>query len=877
MKHKFFTLMITALFFAFSANAQDFGLAPKSKNANQNLVKTESMQKSSVKGVIFEDDFEASSGWTLEAPFEIGTASIEPDAAHSGTEILGGPLNADYPNNQAQVFATSPVIDCSGETVVLFSYWSFSGCENDSWDHMGLEVYDGSAWVEIWSNTDWGGSVQEDAWTYYEFDVTTYAAGNADFQVRYYLGATDGSVPYSGWGIDDFQLFYPEPHDLGVTAIAPTFVNSGETVTPQVTIQNFGTADESSYDVQLTIDDGYDQTVNVTDVVSFGNTIVVDMPDWAPADGTYNMTATVTVADDANADNDVMSAEATVAGLQDAYAGNTTAGTYNEILLSDGTLNQVGAIATSPFPMAEEYNGTAIYRVNADMTFGTVGPDGTYTNIGTLTGFAGTPTGLAWDWDNEVMYVMMLDGSNLPNLCTLDMGTLALTQVGSAGTAMTIAIDFANDGYIYGTALNDESLYQYDPATGAETLIGATGITDLNYGQDVSFDAQDNLFYTISCGSDYKFGTIDLATGAFTEILDMAGDQYGTLVITKEPLPSYTVTFNVDDGTDPIEGANINVAGADLTTDALGEATIDLVDGDYDWTATLAGYEDATGSLTVAGGPESVDVSMTLLPTYTVTFTIDDGTDPLDGVNIAVGGQDLITDATGVAIIDLFDGDYDWTATLAGYEDTTGSVTVAGGPESVDVSMSLIPVLYTVTFHVDMTDPIDQGDFVPGTDTVIVGGDMNGWAEPGTDPSMFMEDADEDGIYTVSMDVEDGAHEYKYFKGAGWDGGEWEGGDNRMFTVAGETLILDDVWGLVSISDAVRATFSVYPNPTSGVLHIDAQGSGTVTVLNVIGHVVMTTEINGQGTIDLSNNASGMYFIRLNSGNQVGTQRIIVE
>src|SRR6056297_1372814 len=144
-----------------------------------------------------------------------------------------------------------------------------------------------------------------------------------------------------------------------------------------------------------------------------------------------------------------MVTEATIAGFQDAYAGNTTAGTYNEILLSDGTLNQVGAIGSSPFPMAEEYNGTTIYRVNSDMTFGTVGPDGTYTNIGTLTGFAGTPTGLAWDWDNEVMYVMMLDGSNLPNLCTLDMGTLALTQVGSAGTAMTIAIDFANDGYIY--------------------------------------------------------------------------------------------------------------------------------------------------------------------------------------------------------------------------------------------------------------------------------------------------------------------------------------------------------------------------------------------------------------------------------------------
>jgi hypothetical protein len=225
------------------------------------------------------------------------------------------------------------------------------------------------------------------------------------------------------------------------------------------------------------------------------------------------------------------------------------------------------------------------------MVIGTVGTDGTFSALGTLTGFAGTPTGLAWDWDNQVMYVMMLNGSNLPNLCTLDMGTLALTQVGSAGTAMIIGIDFANDGYIYGPSLTDENLYRYDPVTGAETLIGSTGL-GLNYGQDVSFDPQDNLLYTISCGDQYYYGTYDLTTGAFTQIANFSGNQHATFVITKVPIPAEAeVTFAVDMNTqialgDFVPGTDIvYIAGSPWGWAEPGTYTVtslELTDGNGD-------------------------------------------------------------------------------------------------------------------------------------------------------------------------------------------------------------------------------------------------------------------------------------------------------
>ncbi|HXK82459.1 MAG TPA: choice-of-anchor J domain-containing protein [Bacteroidales bacterium] len=245
---------------------------------------------------------------------------------------------------------------------------------------------------------------------------------------------------------------------------------------------------------------------------------------------------------------------------QEAYAGNTTDEVYNSIALADGTLTATGTIVAEPFPMSEEFADGVVYRVYSDLTLDEVNPDdGTTTALGTITGITGTPTGLAYDWSNQVMYVVVLDGSNLPHLCTLDMTTYAVTEVG-VGTGMIISMDFANDGYLYGVAIDDDNLYQIDPATGAGTSVGAIGI-DLNYGQDISYDPVSEQLYAITCGASYEFGTYDLTTGAFTAIADAGGIQFGTLVVCNYPA-------------DP--GAPAAVSDLTATPDAGGALTADV-------------------------------------------------------------------------------------------------------------------------------------------------------------------------------------------------------------------------------------------------------------------------------------------------------------
>ncbi len=387
MKRKLLTIIL-AFFVAFYMNAQEKNTK---KNVNQPHVQiSKSMKKmTSVKGVIFSDDFSADLGWAYTGTWTREAAIAEPDADHTGdTYILANPIGVDYPNNMTREYVVSPVINCSGQTAVTLSYWSFSGCENTPYDNIGIEVYDGSAWVLIWSNYDWGGINQEEEWTYYEFDVTAQAAGNASFQVRFYLGGTDDSYQYSGWAIDDFLITYPVAHDLGVTAVAPApYFVSGNTYIPTATVHNFGANDEDVYNVEIEITDANNGSQVYIDNVDFTYTITswTDFDAemsliWIPDVGTYTITATVTLAGDTNTDNDIFSDECTDQpdywfqfgqDIDGEYAQDQSG--YSVSLSSDGSRVAVGAVHNPENGLDAghvrifEYNGTNWIQLGSDI------------------------------------------------------------------------------------------------------------------------------------------------------------------------------------------------------------------------------------------------------------------------------------------------------------------------------------------------------------------------------------------------------------------------------------------------------------------------------------------------------------------------------
>jgi hypothetical protein len=167
-----------------------------------------------VPGVFMRDDFESDSGWTLDGEWEIdapqgmGSAPGDPTSAFSGSGVLGHDLSGlgahpgDFEPTTSED-ATSPVIDCSALSNADLTFRRWLNVSNGAIAH--LQVYDGSSWQNIWQSSTVGGH-SESEWSEQVFDVSAYADGNADFQVRFRQVSHISTAFDAGWNVDTMLL-----------------------------------------------------------------------------------------------------------------------------------------------------------------------------------------------------------------------------------------------------------------------------------------------------------------------------------------------------------------------------------------------------------------------------------------------------------------------------------------------------------------------------------------------------------------------------------------------------------------------------------------------------------------------------------------------
>ena len=166
--------------------------------------------------VFYWDDFSYDMGWSGlggSAEWTIGSPSGgggDPSEDHTPTPdngVLGNDLTSSgtYNNSISTTqWVTSVPIDCSDYSGIEMRYVHWLGVENNSWDHAYLQVYDGLSWVTLFENGS--STISESEWNAEFYDMSTYADGNPDFQIRFGLGSTDGSGQYAGWNVDDIEL-----------------------------------------------------------------------------------------------------------------------------------------------------------------------------------------------------------------------------------------------------------------------------------------------------------------------------------------------------------------------------------------------------------------------------------------------------------------------------------------------------------------------------------------------------------------------------------------------------------------------------------------------------------------------------------------------
>ncbi|WP_167495704.1 carboxypeptidase regulatory-like domain-containing protein [Desulfosediminicola ganghwensis] len=183
-----------------------------------------------------------------------------------------------------------------------------------------------------------------------------------------------------------------------------------------------------------------------------------------------------------------------------------------------------------------------------------------------------------------------------------------------------------------------------------------------------------------------------------------------------------------------IEGAEVTAVGTDepkvAVTGSEGTYSMYPIAGDYNVTATAAGYNSQTFSVTVRDGRKS-KVNFALSEAVAVTGTITgkvtdgDGT-PMDGVEIATssGGYGDITENGGEFSMVVAAGVYDLNASLAGYQPATQSgVTVeVNQTVTVDFSLNALPAGLSITSLTASPDSFQEASIAEITLTATLTG-----------------------------------------------------------------------------------------------------------------------------------------------------------
>jgi len=323
----------------------------------------------------------------------------------------------------------------------------------------------------------------------------------------------------------------PEGPQISVSSINFLTVIVGSAPSKTVTVSNIGTADLTVTDISgitapFSLDDGLPTlpaVVPPSSSVSFG---VKFTPTSSEAD-----TAVVTISsddpDDPSVDISLIGEGLVVAvaelGVCYASTGHADGGRFLTINLTTGAgsligptgldavpglaINSAGEIfATSAFPEADLYRidaatGTAILKVGS-------------TELQLL-------DAIAFD-ENDVLYGVGFE--SLPptfNLYTINTETAEATLIGPTGEFFAGMAFDPTDGTLWastgGNANVQDGIFTIDPATGAATLVGTTGLGGPT--PDICFDNDGNLFGAKGGGLNVNnLISINKSTGAGTVI-----------------------------------------------------------------------------------------------------------------------------------------------------------------------------------------------------------------------------------------------------------------------------------------------------------------------------------------------------------------------
>ena len=670
--------------------------------------------------VIFSDDFESDKGWSLSGEFQRdvphglgGTeGSPDPSSAYLGTKVLGSDLtgiggtsnnpDGDYANglSDREYIAESPVIDCKNYSEVQLHFQRWLNVERPTEDSVHIDISNdgGATWNTIWYNSN---EYIENSWNNQSYDIATYADDTGQVKIRYTVGETSSSGNYSGWNIDDLEVTGKIPRHTVTLQVT----NGTDPIEDAyVEFDNFtGFTDTLGYIASVGVREGSrEYTVRKPGYDNFSDSIDVFQDD--SVDVVMNSgTATFEV------DFTVLNGDTAVAGTSIDF-NNDTLGTDNQgralfdsieageyqFFLSEGAREDSGKVS-----VIDRNIDTSLYfhyRVlfNVQDTLSNQIEDASVKLDGygdSLTNTSGEVVFERVVAESDINYEIAADSfvKKYGTVDVIDSDTSKnITLIPGEKIEFTLKDDNSNliegaEIVIYGDTL-------YSDASGVATIYLANG----DYSYKVSADG----FYSSS-------GSISVSGSDITEIITLS--------------EIYNVFFSIDDGENPLNGAELIFAGNSYLTDALGQVSIDTSKGTYDYTLEKEGYYGTTGSVKITDSDVQENISVSKI--NTIVFEVTHNGNSIEGAEIDYAGKIIYTNSLGEATLDTSNGTYSYTVTKDQYEPFN---------ESVDIMNE------DTTLNIELTE--DE----TGIDDVRFGGNISIYPNP-TDGTVYIEGDDLNG------------------------------------------------------------------------------------------------------------------------------------